>query len=94
MECARINPRDLNREFDNAGDPIFNTPIATVAEVTMRLMQLPQNPQTERIIQLTRSTVEQLERQNPLSSLRGTRSRATTSAAPQASRTRGGHHRQ
>jgi len=42
MERARINPRDLNREFDNAGDPIFNTPIATVAEVTMRLMQLPQ----------------------------------------------------
>ena len=25
-ECARINPRDLNREFDNIADPIFNTP--------------------------------------------------------------------
>ena len=93
-ERACINPRDLNREFDNAADAIFNTPIAAMAEAIMPLMQLPQNPETERIIMLTRNAVEQLEQQNPLSSLCGTRSRATTSAAPQASRTRGGHHRQ
>ena len=61
MEHARINPRDLNREFDNAADPIFNTPIAAVAEATMRLMQLPRNPEIERIKQLTRHAVEQLE---------------------------------
>ena len=94
MEHARINPRDLNREFDNAADPIFNTPIAAVAEAAMHLMQLPRNPETQRIIKLTLHAVKQLERQNPLSSLHGTRSRATASIAPQASRTPGGHHRQ
>ena len=40
-ERARINPRDLNQEFDNAADAIFNTPIAAMAEASMRLMQLP-----------------------------------------------------
>jgi hypothetical protein len=37
-ERTRINPRDLNREFDNAADPIFHTPIAAMAKATMRLM--------------------------------------------------------
>jgi len=60
-ECARINLRDLNREFDNTADEIFNTPIAAMAKATIRLMQLPQNPETERIIQLTRNAVKQLE---------------------------------
>src|SRR6185503_3987239 len=45
----------------------------------------------ERVINLTKHAVEQLERQNPLSSLHGTRSRATAIAIPQASRTHGGH---
>jgi hypothetical protein len=36
-EHARINPRDLNREFDNVADPTFNIHIATMAEATMRL---------------------------------------------------------
>ena len=58
MERVRINPRDLNREFDNAGDPIFNTPIAAMAEAIVRLMQLPRNLETEHIIQLTRNAVE------------------------------------
>ena len=40
-EHTRIDPHDLNREFDNVADPIFNTPIAAMAEATMRLMQLP-----------------------------------------------------
>jgi predicted metal-dependent phosphoesterase TrpH len=47
----------------------------------------------DRIIQLTRKVVTQLERQNSLSSIRGTASRAATSATPQASRTPGGHRR-
>ena len=60
-ERARISPHDLNREFDNVADPIFTTPITAVTEATLRLMQMPQNPQTERIIHLTRHAVEQLE---------------------------------
>jgi hypothetical protein len=48
----------------------------------------------ERIIHLAKHAVEQLKRQNLLSSLHGTRSRATAIAIPQASRTPGGHHHQ
>ena len=55
---------------------------------------MPQNPEMERVIHLAKNVVEQLERQNPLSSLHGTRSRATATVIPQASRTPGGHHRQ
>ena len=65
-----------------------------MTEETLHLMQMPRNRQTERIIQLTRHAVEQLERQDPLSSLHGTRSRATATVVPQASRTPRGHHRQ
>ena len=90
-ERACIDPCDLNREFDNAANTIFNTPFASMAKATIRLMQLPRNLETERIIQLTHNVVEQLEHQNPLSSLCGTPSRATASAVPQASRTPGGH---
>ena len=49
-ERACINLCDLNRDFDNATDAIFNTPITAMAEATIRLMQLPRNPETERII--------------------------------------------
>ena len=56
-ERARIHPRILNQEFNNAADPVFTTPIAVVTEATLRFMQMPQNPQTERIIQLTRHVV-------------------------------------
>ena len=31
-ERARIDPRNLNQEFNNVADPIFNTPIVVVAE--------------------------------------------------------------
>ena len=48
----------------------------------------------ERVIHLAKNTLEQLERQNPLSSLHGTRSRAIATVIPQASHTPGGHHRQ
>jgi len=48
----------------------------------------------ERVIHLAKNAVEQLERQNPLSSLHGTWSRATSTVIPQTSRTPGGHHRQ
>ena len=47
---ARLPPRNLNQEFNNAADPVFTTPIAAVTEATLRLMQMPQNEQTERII--------------------------------------------
>jgi hypothetical protein len=86
-EHARLPPRNLNHEFNNATDPIFTTPIAAMTEATLRLMQMPQNPQMEHVIHLTRHAVEQLERQNPLSSLHGTRSKATATVIPQASRT-------
>ena len=93
-ERARLPPRNLNNEFNNAADPIFTTPIAAMTEATLRLMQMPQNPQMECVIHLARHAVEKLERQNPLSSLHGTQSRATATVIPQASRIPGGHHRQ
>ena len=75
-------------------DLVFGTLIAAMPEATLRLMQMPQTPEKERVIHLANNAVEQLERQNPLSSLHGIRSRATATVTPQASRTPGGHHRQ
>jgi len=90
-ERARLPPRNPINEFNNVVDPVFRTPIAAMTEATLRLMQMPQNPEMERIIHLAKNVVEQLERQNPLSSLHGTRSRATATVIPQASRTPGGY---
>ena len=56
-----MDPRNLNRDFDNATDAIFNTPVAAMTEATIRLMQLPRNLETECMIQLTRNAVEQFE---------------------------------
>ena len=39
-----IEPRNLEDEFAIAGDPIFDTPIATMTKATLCLMQLPRNP--------------------------------------------------
>ena len=61
-ERARLPPRNLNNEFNNAADPIFTTPIAAMTEATLRLMQMPQKPQMEHVIHLTRHAIEQLER--------------------------------
>jgi len=81
-ECARLPPRNLNNEFNNVADPVFRTPIAAMTEATLRLMTMPRNPETERVINLTKNAIGQLERQNPLSSLHGTRSRATATVIP------------
>ena len=42
-----ISPCNLNDEFAAVGDPIFDTPIATMTEATLRLMQLPWNPEMD-----------------------------------------------
>ena len=81
-ERARLPTCNLNNEFNNIADPVFTTPIAAMTEATLRLMQMPQNRKMERVIHLTKNAVEQLERQNPLSSLHGTRSRATATVIP------------
>ena len=60
-ERARLPQRNLNNEFNNVVDPIFRTPIATMTEATLRLMTMPQNPELERVINLTKNAVEQLE---------------------------------
>ena len=93
-ERARLPPLNLNNEFNNVAYPVFRTPIATMTEATLWLMQMTQNPEMERVIHLAKNAVEQLERQNPLSSLHGTRSRSTATVIPQASRTPGGYNRQ
>ena len=93
-ERARLPPRNLNNKFNNVADPVFKSPIAAMIEATLRLKQMPQNLDLERVINLAKNAVEQLERQNPLFLLHGTRSRATATVIPQASRTPGGHHRQ
>ena len=85
-ERARLPPRNLNNEFNNVADPVFRTPIAAMTEATLRLMKMPQNPEMEHVIHLAKNAVEQLERQNPLSSLHGTRSRATATVIPGGSR--------
>ena len=71
-ERARLPPRNLNNEFNNVADLVFRTPIAAMTEATLRLMAMPRNPELERVINLTKNAVEQLDRQNPLSSLHGT----------------------
>ena len=82
-ERARLPSRNLNNKFNNVADPVFRTPITAMTEATLRLMQMPQNPEMERVIHLAKNTIEQLERQNPLSSLHGTQSRATATVIPQ-----------
>ena len=57
-ERARIPPRNLNNEFNNVANPVFRTPIAAMTEATMRLMQMPQNPNLERVINLAKNAVE------------------------------------
>ena len=64
-ERTRLPPRNLNNEFNNVADPVFRTPIAAMTEATLRLMTMPRNPETERVINLAKNAVEQLERQNP-----------------------------
>ena len=61
-ERAHLPPRNLNNELNNTADPIFRTPIAAMTEATLRLMTMPQNPELERVINLTKNTVEQLEK--------------------------------
>ena len=82
-----VDPCNFNQDFDNAADHIFDMPITEMTEATIRLMQMPRNTKTDRIIQLARYAVTQLERQNPLSSIRGTTSRAASMTAAQVSRT-------
>ena len=93
-ERAHLPLRNLNNEFNNVTDTVFRTPIAAMTEATLRLMQMSQNPEMERVLDLAKNAVEQLERKNPLSLLHGTRPRATATIIPQASRTPGSHHRQ
>ena len=69
---ARLPPRNLNNEFNNVANPVFRTPIAAMTEAILRLMTMPRNPEIEQVINLAKNDVEQLERQNPLSSLHGT----------------------
>jgi hypothetical protein len=40
-ERARLPPRNLNNESNNALDPIFTTPIAAMTEATLHLMHMP-----------------------------------------------------
>jgi len=61
-ERAHLPPRNLNNEFNNAADPNFRIPIAAMTEATLRLMTMPQNSKLERVINLTKNAVEQLER--------------------------------
>ena len=48
-------------EFNNVADPVFRTPITAMTEATLRLIQMPQNPEMERVIHLAKNAVEQLE---------------------------------
>ena len=96
LVCARNpralagpRPRSLNHEFTEVDDRIFNTPIASIAKATLLLQWLPRNPKTDRVLQLTRQAIVQLDGMNLMSSLHRTASR-TSSAAVQDSHTPGG----
>ena len=43
--------------FNNVAEPVFRTPIAVMTEATLRLMQMPQNPEMERVIHLAKNVV-------------------------------------
>ena len=62
LSVLTFPPYNLNNEFNNVADPVFTTPIAAMTEATLLLMQMPQNPEMERVIHLARNAVEQLER--------------------------------
>ena len=60
-ERDRLPLCNLNNKLNNVADPIFTTPIAAITEATLRLMQMPQNPEMEHVIHLTKNAVEQHE---------------------------------
>ena len=64
-ERAHLPPRNLNNEFNNAADPIFRTLITAMTEATLRLMTMPQNPKLERVINLTKTLLNNSRNRTP-----------------------------
>jgi hypothetical protein len=75
-----------------ANDRQYNTLIGNIAEAALLIQWLPQNPETERLLQLTQCAIIQLDRREPMPSLQRTCSRSEhqESSIPQVSRTLGG----
>jgi hypothetical protein len=64
---ARQPPqRNLNGAFIAAADREYATPMGNIAEAMVLLQQLPQNLETQRVMQLTQHVLIQLDRQNPM----------------------------
>jgi hypothetical protein len=86
VEARARNPphrRNLNDAFATAEN---------IAEAALLIQWLPQNPETERLLQLTQRAIVQLDQRDPMPSLQRTRSRSGRheSSIPQVSRTLGG----
>ena len=74
-------PRNLHEAFTEVGERMYTTPIGNITETTMLLLRLPLNEETQRVIQLTKQTMIQLDEQNPMPSQHRTHSRTASVAA-------------
>jgi hypothetical protein len=63
-------------------------PIGNIAATALLIQRLPQNPETERLLQLTQRAIVQLDQRDPMPALQRTRSRSEhhESSIPQVSR--------
>jgi hypothetical protein len=94
-EARAWNPpyhRNLYGAFAAADDHKYNTPIGNITKAALLIQRLPQNPETERLLQMTQRTIVQLDQRDPMPTLQRTRSRSECheSSIPQVSRTLGG----
>jgi hypothetical protein len=65
---AQHEPRDLQRNFDEAADNVFS-PVINLAEAAILMQSLPDSPAVRQIQRLTRDALHQIDKQqNPVPS--------------------------
>jgi hypothetical protein len=77
-EARAWNPphhRNLNDAFTVADDREYNTPIGNIAKTALLIQRLHQNPEIERLLQLTQRVIVQLDQRDPMPSVQRSRSR-------------------
>jgi hypothetical protein len=60
--------RNLQGAFAAADDCEYNTPIGNIVEAALLIQQLPQNAETQRLMQLTQHAIIQLDQRDPMPS--------------------------
>lgn len=66
---AQHGPRNLRRDFDEAADPAFCSPLINFAEAAILMQGLPDTPENCQIQHLTRDALHQIGRQHPAPSV-------------------------